>query len=99
MLHPAIRKVAQPSLNRIRYGQLFTPRLAEGPILPIDFFQHKIHGDQGQETPMISPRLIFLLFTISTTMAAQDSSLPATLSSRPASTQMIALKVARNTPL
>ncbi len=48
---------------------------------------------------MISPRLIFLLFTISTTMAAQDSSLPATLSSRPASTQMIALKVARNTPL
>lgn len=48
---------------------------------------------------MILPRLIFLLLPVCTAMAAQDSSLPATLSPRPAPVQMIALKVARNTPL
>src|SRR5258707_6890720 len=49
-------------------------------------------------TQMKLQRLIFFL-TICTAMAAQDSSLPAPLSTRPESTQTIALTVARNTPL
>lgn len=47
---------------------------------------------------MMQQRLIFI-FTLCTAMAAQDSSLPATLSTPSASTQTIALRVARNTPL
>jgi len=47
---------------------------------------------------MMQPRLVFI-FTICTAMATQDSSLPVTLSTRSASTQTIALTVARKTPL
>jgi type IV secretory pathway VirB10-like protein len=48
---------------------------------------------------MMSQRLIFFFLTICTAMAAQDSSLPATLSTRPEPTKTIALTVAKNTPL
>jgi type IV secretory pathway VirB10-like protein len=49
---------------------------------------------------MMSQRLIcFIFLTISTAMAGQDSSSPATLSTRSVATSTIALTVARNTPL
>ena len=49
---------------------------------------------------MMSQRLIsFIFLTISTAMAGQDSSSPATLSNNSAATQTVALTVARNTPL